>query len=70
LSGELAKITESTVGLFVVLSATRVALITACIIIAYESAMGKKNIRRLEFLANIDGVTGAFNHRYFQIKLI
>lgn len=70
LSGELTRITESTVGLFLILSATRVALIIACIIIAHASAKGKKNIRRLEFLANIDGVTGSFNHRYFQTKLI
>ncbi len=70
LSGELIRITDSTVGLFFSLSATRVVLIIACIIIACASAKGKKNIKRLEFLANIDGVTGAFNHRYFQTKLI
>lgn len=70
LTGELIAITDSTVGLFISLAVTRVVIVIACIIIAHASTKGKKNIKRLELLANIDGVTGAFNHRYFQTRLI
>ncbi|WP_010680969.1 bifunctional diguanylate cyclase/phosphohydrolase [Acetivibrio cellulolyticus] len=66
---DIAKITESAPGLLFCLAATRIALIVACIMVGYTSEQGRKNIKRLEWLANIDGVTGVFNHRYFQTKL-
>ncbi|WP_010680970.1 bifunctional diguanylate cyclase/phosphohydrolase [Acetivibrio cellulolyticus] len=66
---KLNLITQNTAGLLFSISATRVALIIACIIVSYISENGKKNIERLEFIANIDGVTGLFNHRYFQTRL-
>jgi len=62
-------ITEKTVGLLYCLSATRIAVIVACIMVAYIFEQARKNIKRLEFLANIDGVTGLYNHRYFQTRL-
>lgn len=65
----ISKVTHSTAGLLLSLSATRIALIVASIMIAYTSEQGRKHIKRLEWLANIDGVTGVFNHRYFQSKL-
>ncbi len=69
LKGKMSEVAKSASGLLISLSATRVAIIVACIMIAYTSELGRKNIKRLEWLANIDGVTGVFNHRYFQSKL-
>jgi diguanylate cyclase (GGDEF)-like protein/putative nucleotidyltransferase with HDIG domain len=66
---KLTEISQSTSGLFFALAATRISLIVACIIVAYTSEKGRKDIKRLEVLANIDGVTGLFNHRYFQTRL-
>ena len=65
----LLYITDKTTGLLYCLSATRIAVIVACIMVAYIFEQARKNIKRLEFLANIDGVTGLYNHRYFQTRL-
>ena len=65
----LLYITDKTAGLLYCLSATRIAVIVACIMVAYIFEQARKNIKRLEFLANIDGVTGLYNHRYFQTRL-
>lgn len=65
----LLDITDKTTGLLYCLSATRIAVIVACIMVAYIFEQARKNIKRLEFLANIDGVTGLYNHRYFQTRL-
>lgn len=66
---KLSEVTLSTAGLLFALAATRIALIVACIIVAYTSEYGRRNVKRLEVLANIDGVTGLYNHRYFQTRL-
>jgi diguanylate cyclase (GGDEF)-like protein len=66
---KLVEITKSTSGMLFSLSANRVALMVASVMIAYTSEQSRKNIKRLEWLANIDGVTGLYNHRYFQSKL-
>ncbi|NLL05975.1 MAG: diguanylate cyclase [Clostridiaceae bacterium] len=65
----LLRITNKTSGLLYCLSATRIAVIVACIMVTYIFEQARKNIKRLEFLANIDGVTGLYNHRYFQTRL-
>lgn len=65
----LLSITDKTTGLLYCLSATRIAVIVASIMVAYIFEQARKNIKRLEFLANIDGVTGLYNHRYFQTRL-
>lgn len=69
LTKELEEVTNSASGLLFSLSATRVAVIVASVMIAYIYEQERKSIKRLEWLANIDGVTGVFNHRYFQSKL-
>jgi len=66
---KLSEVTTSAAGLLFAMAATRIALIVACIIVAYTSENGRKNIKRLEELANIDGVTGLYNHRCFQTRL-
>jgi diguanylate cyclase (GGDEF)-like protein/putative nucleotidyltransferase with HDIG domain len=66
---KMREVTRSAAGLLISLSATRIALIVASIMIAYTSEQGRRNIKRLEWLANIDGVTNVFNHRYFQSRL-
>lgn len=66
---ELEEVTKSAAGLLISLAATRVAVIVVSLMVAYTSEQGRKNIKRLQWLANIDGVTGVFNHRYFQSKL-
>lgn len=65
----LFDITNKTAGLLYCLSATRIAVIVASIMVAYISEQARKNIKRLEVLANIDAVTGLYNHRYFQTRL-
>jgi|GEM_PF-403002 len=65
----LLDITDKTAGLLYCLSATRIAVIVAGIMVAYISEQARKNIKRLEALANIDAVTGLYNHRYFQTRL-
>ena len=69
LAGKVGEITISASGLLFCLASTRLALIVASIMVAYTSEQGRKNIKRLERLANIDGVTGLYNHRYFQTRL-
>ncbi|MFZ5988677.1 MAG: bifunctional diguanylate cyclase/phosphohydrolase [Bacillota bacterium] len=69
LPGQLNEITNSAPGLLFTLSATRVAVIVASIMVAYTSEQERKHIKRLEWLASIDGVTGVYNHRYFQTRL-
>jgi len=39
------------------------------IIVAYSYEQERKYINRLEWLACVDGVTGVYNHRYFQTRL-
>jgi len=65
----LLEITDKTTGLLYCLSATRIAVIVASIMVAYIFEQARKNIKRLEVLANIDAVTGLYNHRYFQTRL-
>lgn len=66
---ELRDISFSAGGLFFSLSANRIALIVACIMVAHITERVNRKIKRLEFLANIDGVTGLYNHRYFQTRI-
>jgi len=66
---KIERVSNTTSGLLLSLAATRIALIVASIMIAYTSEQARKHIKRLERLANIDGVTGVFNHRYFQSRL-
>jgi diguanylate cyclase (GGDEF)-like protein len=66
---EIYDITKSASGLLFALGATRVAIMVASIMVAYASEQQYKYIKRLEWLASVDGVTGVYNHRYFQTKL-
>lgn len=66
---QLYEITKSAPVLFFTLSATRVAIIVASIMVAYTYEQERKHIKRLEWLASVDGVTGVYNHRYFQTRL-
>ena len=66
---DLRNISISAGGLLFSLSANRIALIVACIMVAHITEKINRKIDRLEFLANIDGVTGLFNHRYFQTRI-
>lgn len=62
-------ITDKTAGSLYCLSATRIAVIVAGIMVAYIFEQARNNIKRLEVLANVDGATGLYNHRYFQTRL-
>lgn len=69
LTGDLRIITDSAPGLLLNLSAARVAVMIVSIIVAYSYEQERKYINRLEWLACVDGVTGVYNHRYFQTRL-
>lgn len=69
LTGDLRAITDSAPGLLVNLSAARIAIMIVSIIVAYSYEQERKYINKLEWLASVDGVTGAYNHRYFQARL-
>lgn len=69
LTGNLRIIADSAPGLLVNLSAARIAVMIVSIIVAYSYEQERKYINKLEWLACVDGVTGAYNHRYFQTKL-
>lgn len=66
---DVKNISFSAGGLLISLSANRIALIVACIMVAHITEGVNRKIKKLEFLANIDGVTGVFNHRYFQTRI-
>lgn len=69
LTGDLRIIADSASGLLVNLSAARVAVMIVSIIVAYSYEQERKYIKKLEWLACVDGATGAYNHRYFQTRL-
>ncbi|HOM01624.1 MAG TPA: diguanylate cyclase [Acetivibrio sp.] len=69
LEGNLRIIADSAPGLLVNLSAARVAVMIVSIIVAYSCEQERKHISKLEWLACVDGVTGVYNHRYFQTRL-
>jgi len=68
LTGDLRNITDSARASSE-LSAARVAVMIVSIIVAYSYEQERKYINRLEWLACVDGVTGVYNHRYFQTRL-
>jgi len=63
------EMTYKTAGSLYCLSATRIAVIVAGIMVACIFEQARSNIKRLEVLANVDAVTGLYNHRYFQTRL-
>ena len=68
-SGYVGEIAGSSSGMLFVNACTRIAIIIVSIFVAFSSEKERKYIKRLEWLAYIDAVTGVYNHRYFQTKL-
>lgn len=67
--GYFGSVEGSSSGMLFVNACTRIAIIIVSVFVAYSSEKERKHIKRLEWLAYIDAVTGVYNHRYFQTKL-
>ncbi|TYQ18325.1 UNVERIFIED_CONTAM: diguanylate cyclase (GGDEF)-like protein [Acetivibrio alkalicellulosi] len=63
---DLLEITNIVPSLFINMAVVRISLIIISILAAYISEQGNKYINKLKWIASIDGVTGVYNHRYFQ----
>ncbi|HOQ37034.1 MAG TPA: diguanylate cyclase [Acetivibrio sp.] len=65
----IEEMADSSSGMLFVNACTRIAIIIVSVFVAFSSERERKHIKRLEWLAYIDAVTGVYNHRYFQTKL-